>query len=277
MVGAKTKTFFAQRGNRRVTIGRYGLLTVDEARKRAIDELLKLDGRPSTEPAPPATSETITLREGLELMLQTMQAKGRAPKTIKDYVYGVNNYLVDWLDRPLASITREDASKKHHQIAADIASGKYAAVTPKNGKPYTKERHEGSGHSAANGVMRTFRAIYNRAARQYEGFPENPCVNVDWYREEEHDAAIPEKELPRWYADVLGLNNPVRRDYLLFALFTGLRRNNAAAVRWDEIDFDNRSLLVSKFKGRPAFHLPLSDYLINLLKARRNCDITNAV
>ncbi|HEQ59996.1 MAG TPA: DUF4102 domain-containing protein, partial [Firmicutes bacterium] len=276
VVGAKTKTFFAQRGSRRVTIGRYGVLTLDQARTQAKDALLELAGLSPTTPKP-SKAQSLTLKEGLELTLKTMKAKGRSPRTMKDYDYLVNQYLTDWLNKPLASITREDANKKHHQIAEDIAAGKYATVKPKNGRAYTKERSEGSGRITANGAMRVFRAIYNRVARQYEGMPDNPCIAVDWYREEERDAAIAEKDLPRWYAEVMELDNPVRRDYLRFVLFTGLRRESAASVRWDDIDFEGRALLVPKPKGGRAFHLPLSNYLLELLEGRKACELTNTV
>lgn len=122
--------------------------------------------------------------------------------------------------------------------------------------------------------MRVFRAIYNRAARQYEGMPDNPCIAVDWYREEERDAAIPDKDLPRWFAEVLGLDNPIRRDYLLFVLFTGMRRGSAAEVEWDHVKWEDRALYVPNPKGGKdrAFFLPLSDYLIDLLKERQKCE-----
>lgn len=282
VVGARTKTFFAQRGNRRVTLGHYGELTLDQGRDKAKVALLELQGL-----APPTSSrvgalaknQTITLKEGLELTLKTMKAKNRSARTIEDYEYRMNRYLADWLDKPLASITREDVNTRHHQIAADIAAGKYATVTPKNGKAYTKERNEDSGRYQANSVFRVFRAIYNRVARQYEGMPDNPCVAVDWYREEERDAAIAEKDLPNWYADVLGMDNPIRRDYLLFVLFTGLRRGSAASVKWEDVKFEDRALFVPNPKGGKdrAFHLPLSDFLVDLLKKRQECDVTNAV
>lgn len=279
VVGARTKTFFAQRGNRRVTLGHYGELTLDQGREKAKAALLELQGL-----APPSSArvglapknQTITLKEGLELTLKTMKAKGRSARTIGDYEYLITRYLADWLDKPLASITREDVNTRHHQIAADIAAGKYATVTPKNGKAYTKERNEDSGRYQANSVFRVFRAIYNRVARQYEGMPDNPCVAVDWYREEERDAAIAEKDLPNWYADVLGIDNPIRRDYLLFVLFTGLRRGSAASVKWEDVKFEDRALFVPNPKGGKdrAFFLPLSDFLMDLLKKRQECELT---
>jgi site-specific recombinase XerD len=282
VVGTRTKTFFAQRGNRRVTLGHYGELTVDQGRDKARAALLELQGLAppsSARVGAPTKAQTVTLRDGLALTLKTMKAKGRSARTIDDYTRRVECYLGDWLDRPLASITRTDANARHHQVADEIAAGKYATVTPRNGTTYTKERAPDAGRYQANSVFRVFRAIYNRVARQYEGMPDNPCVAVDWFREEERDAALSERALPKWYADVLGMDNPVRRDYLLFVLFTGMRRGAAAAAKWDDVDWKHCELYVPNPKGGKdrAFKLPLSDYLMALLKARRACDVTAAV
>jgi hypothetical protein len=64
VVGVKTKTFSDQRGNRRVTIGRYGLLTVDEARKRAIDDQRCADGKAVIQCLNPFTPAAAAARQG---------------------------------------------------------------------------------------------------------------------------------------------------------------------------------------------------------------------
>lgn len=283
-VGAKAKTFFVQRDingkSVRTSIGRYGVFTVEQAREEARELLMKMTkGINPNKEAQASQSQTVTLKDGLALHLKSMKAKGRSKRTTDDYEYRMTRYLPDWLDRPLASITRTEARERHHKIAADIAAGKYATVTPKNGKAYTKERNEDSGRYQANSVFRVFRAIYNRVAREYEGMPDNPCIAVDWYREEERDAAIAEKDLPNWYADVLGMDNPIRRDFLAFVLFSGLRRGSAASVKWEDVKFEERALFVPNPKGGKdrAFHLPLSDFLVDLLKKRQECELTKTI
>ena len=283
-VGAKAKSFFVQRDingkSVRTTIGRYGVYTVEQARDEARELLLKMSKgfNPNKEDRADR-SLTVTLRDGLELHLMSMKAKGRSARTTEDYTYRMTRYLPDWLDRPLATITRTEARERHHQIATDIAAGKYATVTPKNGRAYTKERNKDSGRYQANSVFRVFRAIHNRVAREHEGLPENPCIAVDWYREDERDAAIAEKDLSRWYADVRGMDNPVRRDYLLLVLFTALRRASAASIKWVDVKWDDRALYIGNPKGGKdrAFHLPLSDFLIDLLKKRQGCELTQTM
>ena len=57
-------------------------------------------------------------------------------------------------------------------------------------------------------------------------------------------------------------------DYLLLVLFTGLRRNEAASLRFDQIDFVDRTLTIPDTKNGEPLTLPLSDYLLTLLERR---------
>jgi integrase len=61
------------------------------------------------------------------------------------------------------------------------------------------------------------------------------------------------------------------RDYLLLTLFTGLRRREAAALTWDEVDFTERviRLPAARAKSGRALELPMPDFVHGLLVARR--------
>lgn len=51
------------------------------------------------------------------------------------------------------------------------------------------------------------------------------------------------------------------RDYLLIALFTGMRRGEIARLRWENIDLVGRSLHIPKTKNGDPLDLPLSTTL----------------
>lgn len=268
VVGKNTKTFYAQRNDRRVKLGRFGELTLDQARTRARDKLLELSG---IAPMGQATSAAVTLREALALTIKTMTARGRSEDTRAKCEYNINKYLADWLDRPLASITKAEANARHHKIAADIRAGKYATVqqtrkkTGKTCRAYTRKAPR-NGEVQANGVMVSFRAVYNRAARAAEAgaeLPPIPTANVDFYKARKSNDAILSKDLPEWYAAACALDNPVRRDILLFGLFTGLRRGTLQEMRWEHVHWETKALLIPNPKGgeERAFILPLSDSL----------------
>ena len=69
--------------------------------------------------------------------------------------------------------------------------------------------------------------------------------------------------------------NPIRRDFYLFLLFTGLRSEEARSVKWNQVDLNRGIVHFPKTKTDP-FNLPLSDFLIDLLKQRKDCEKTNA-
>jgi len=250
LVGAKTKTYVAQRdiGGRtvRVTLGRHGVVTTAKAKSEASEAigLLRRGINPNQQKRA-AQGRSITLQEAVDLYLGGN--KPRAAKTIKGFSDSMRLHLKDWLDTPLAEITRKMVYNRHRRI------GKI------------------SGPYAANATMRAFRAAYNRAMRQHADLPLNPIINVDWFQEYTRDAAIPAEQLSDWHNDIVALPNQIRSDYYLFVLFSGLRRQSAAEIRWEHIDLDNGTLLIPNPKGgaKRAFVLPLSDFLLEVLERRK--------
>jgi integrase len=91
---------------------------------------------------------------------------------------------------------------------------------------------------------------------------------VNWNRENRRTTRVPAAGLKGWHDQVQKLKNSVRRDYLLFVLFSGLRKENAAEPRWEHVDWERRALHVPHPKSQRPFDLPLSDYLVALLRRR---------
>jgi integrase len=274
-VGSKTRTFFAQREVRgksvRITIGRYGVYTVHQARAEARELLMRMSkGEDIRETRRQEQSLGITLREALELNEEGLKAKRRSPHTIAGYRNFIEKYLKDWLDKALVEIPRADARAMHRKIAKDVAAGKYATVKTRHGS-YKKKRSAGDGQSTANATFRAFRAVWNRAMKEHEHLPACPAISVDWFKEGRRTTIIPSDQMPRWYAELRSLPNPLHRDYLLALLFTGLRRTSAAEIKWEHVDLEQRTLFIPNPKGgeERAFTLPLSDYLTDLFTARK--------
>lgn len=77
--------------------------------------------------------------------------------------------------------------------------------------------------------------------------------------------------------DVTSQNRETIRDYLLLALFTGLRREEAARMTWNNVDLKARTLKVTDTKNHQDHTLPLSDFLYALLQQRKNNAINEFV
>jgi integrase len=95
-------------------------------------------------------------------------------------------------------------------------------------------------------------------------------------------SVIKAHELGAWFAavnnlvnDPVGRNREMIRDFLLLALFTGLRREEAASLSWENVDLKAKTLTIPDPKNRQPHVLPLSDFLFELL-TRRHQEISNA-
>ena len=55
----------------------------------------------------------------------------------------------------------------------------------------------------------------------------------------------------------------------MLLLFTGLRREEAMQLRWDQVDLKARTMTIPDPKNREPHTLPLSDFVYNLLVRRQ--------
>ncbi|MFN8554002.1 MAG: tyrosine-type recombinase/integrase [Candidatus Obscuribacterales bacterium] len=243
---------------RRLTLGKHGLLSVATARKKArkLQAMMAAGKDPIYERQKKKVSG-VTLQEVLD---QYLAVRNLRPNTIHSYRYMVSRCLGDWLDLPVVSITREMVEQRHIELRKRTRQGT-------------------SGEAQANTVMHILGALLNSAAANYEveGNPiilQNPVKRLSqnrrWYQERRRQTVVPDHKLPAWYQAVTKLSNQSIRDYLLLLLFTGLRRNEAATLRWEDIDFDSKVLRIRAeiAKNRQEHRLPLSGYL-NILLQRR--------
>lgn len=271
LCSAKTsaKAFVVQRENpakipRRV-LQRLDLLpadySLDEIRERA-KEWLGLLGQ-GIDPAQKKTaSEIDTLADALASYLKLRN--GLRPSTIRDYERAVNLYFADWKDRPLRTLSREMVEARHKEITEGVPAGKYTGA--RRGKTM-------DGQATANGALRVLRLLFNHAIDRDDTIGKNPVrlARGQWHREKRRSGIVKPTELPAFWEGINNLENPIHRDYLKIVLLTGLRRNEAAALTWDEVDFQEKIIRLpgSRAKTHEALDLPMSDLVFDILVARR--------
>jgi len=122
-------------------------------------------------------------------------------------------YLGELQGRKLNSIATDEIEKLHAGIARGIEF---------EGRKY-------GGKGAANRVIELLSAVFNFGKRK-----ENPCDEVARFGETKRQRYLVADELPRFF-DALDQESPVLRDFFKLALWTGQRRANVQAMRWDEI------------------------------------------
>lgn len=245
---------------RRMTLGKYGKLTVEQAR----NEAKKLLGKIATGVDPIAErkemkAKSIALQEVFDAYL--IARKALKPLTVLDYTRLMKQVFSDWASKPLLDISKDMIAKRHREFG---------------------ERSE----ARANSAMRLLRALFNFAAGEYEDAQgrslilENPVKRLShtraWYRIERKQTIIKTGDLPAWYKAVLEVKDErstgkssMLRDYFLLLLFTGLRREEAIQLTWDRVDFKSKTITINDTKNHQSHILPLSNFLFDLLSERK--------
>jgi integrase len=230
-------------------------MTADQARAEAQKHLTAT----SVETAQCTEPSIITLSDVLERFLEVRKLR---PNTIKSYSQVTKRCLKEWLDMPVTAITKHMIQVKHREL--------------------TKPSRQGtSGEVQANMAMRILKTLLNFAANNYESADGHPLITINlvkrlsqnrsWHLQQRRRVIIPDHKLGGWYRAAVALSSKTVRDYLLFLLLTGLRRNEAATLRWTDVDFASKTITVRSeiAKNKCQHCLPLTDFLIVLLSQRK--------
>jgi integrase len=249
---------------RRVTVGPVNALDLDgedgaRARARKVIGEIYAGADPKATAARRARG-AMTLRVALARYLEAR--KDLSPKSTAGYRRSVERHLKPWLDLPLCEISGDMIEERHRTIKRELDRGNDQDGSVKV-----------TGEATANGVMRAFRLLWNFAAERDPDLPANPVrrLRKGWYHVARRERMVRTDQLPAFYAAVDALPSRTAVDYIKLLLFTGLRRNEAAALLWDEIDFAERviRLPAKRTKARRKLDLPMSDFVRDMLVARR--------
>lgn len=253
-----TKVRGAKRQTRRVNIGptSSSMLGIQVARDRAEDVLDQI--RRGIDPKAKAELEPQAAMYTLGETKQRYFVANKKLSAGSKRAYGqIDRYLADWLDKPLSSITAEMAEDRHQKIASDIAqSGRY------------------DGKATANATMVTLRVLWRWAAKRIT-LPASPIARLQdedqWFPKQRRTSRVPAEKLPAFYQAVCAIENRTSRDFLLLLLFTGFRKTEAARLKWTDLDLVQRviTLAAPNTKTKKMVEIPMSDFVYNLLVARR--------
>jgi integrase len=237
---------------KRLTIGRYGELTVDQARDIAKDALH--DARKGEDPVAAKRQARIEERRGITvetfapIYVENARTKGnpakeRTPKkTWKEDERRLNKYVIPAIGKlRLDKVTPADVRRLHNSIA-----GKYEA----------------------NRVLALVSVMFAAAAMldyMHED-ARNPAKGVSAFKEEERDRFVTETEMPRLMAAIMEEANPHLRAAFLLYLLTGLRRGELLALRWKDVDLQRRVIRLAQTKQGKPHTVPLSSPAVAILE-----------
>lgn len=251
---------------KRITLGKYGNLTAEEARKMAKDFLGKVAR--GDNPIAEKQTKQINAKSLRDVFRDYFKArKDLKPRTKTDYHYVLGEVVPDWWDKPINTISREMIAKRHSN----------------HGLSHSKAR--------ANNAMRVLRALFNYAMFEYQAADGQPLITVNpvkylshtraWFRIDRKQTVIKPYQLEAWYNGVVRLveqdtfrNALLWHDYFLLLIFTGMRRMEGASLRWEDVDLLDKTITLKDTKNRENHTLPMSDFLFELME-RRSRDKTS--
>jgi len=203
---------------RRLGLGVYPALSLAQARKAHADKLEALGlGRAIA----PQGRRSMTLADLWDLYLAAHVKQRLRPRTQGQYTDSWTNHIKDALGkRRLVEIIRADVRAMHAEIGATGRT------------------------RAANLAVAVLRSMLSFAIDQ-ELIPEpNPAAGVKLYAEKRRERFLSGEEIARLYAaletDARDRGDWQWHDLVKLLLLTGARRGNVQAMRWQDIDWQNR-------------------------------------
>ena len=228
-----SKTFILERRilgrNRRMTIGPFGPLTVEMARKRA-DELIG-DVARGRDPA----QEKIDIRRAStfgDLCDLYLERHAIRKKTGYEDKQIIETRLSLWKNRKINAVTRADVAGLHAAI------GKTA--------PFR-----------ANRVVSLLRKMFNLARAWGLHTGENPGTGIERFKELPRERFVQPSEMPALLYAIEMEQNPFVRAAFMLMLVTGARRGEVLATKWKDLDLGAGLWYLPHTKANRSHTLPL--------------------
>jgi integrase len=262
------KVFVAQvrigRVQRRVTIGIYGAWTAEKARKRAEEIIHAASAGRDMQREKREARIALTVADLCVEYLEAARAglvmtRFREPKRSTTVVIDegrVARHIVPLIGKvPARDLKRADVQRMADAIARGRTAGTFI------GKPRGRAVVTGGAGTAAR-VVELLGGIYSWAEKRDLVPGPNPAHGVETHRGKPKDRVLSADEL-RVLGKVLDEHEtvmPTATAALRLIALTGLRREEACALRWNEIDLDGYCLRLESTKtgrstrpiGKPA-------------------------
>lgn len=241
------KTFvirYRANGRRRyLTLGRYGVITLFQARELARERLFEVaKGKdPQDDRKRERTGKTFA---DLKRAYIERHAKPRKKSWLKDEQRLDKHVMPKWQSRPVRSIKREDAIDLHERI------GETAPIM-------------------ANRVIAMLSKMFSLAS-QWGYLDEgmiNPVASIEPFPEKSRDRFVTQDEMPKLLVAIESEENPYIRALIWLYLLTGLRKDELRTLKWSDIDLKRSEVRLADTKtGRPHY-LPFPIHAIEILKS----------
>ena len=245
---------------REVTIGPFPILSVFEARDRALKLLKDIqEGIDPKKEKEAGKGRSLTFMEATRKYLEHKRSGEKPVKPStgqKFYLEPFQKHLSEWLQKPILEITQQDVLEAYNRITAN------------NTKATT------SAHVLFRAVKAVFTFTYERLEikdpnpvvilkKENKLVKQKPKNRILW----EHEIAVLYKAL----MNKIGTDpeDTVAADLVLFILFTGCRRSEATKLEWKNVFLDQKYVTFEETKTGVSRSIPLSEAILEVLTRRK--------
>lgn len=250
--------------SRRLSLGKHGIITLQEARKKARKELsAMLEGKDPIVEKKRSEAYGKTLRDITDLYLKDRRdLKESSQQDIRKHL---EKSFASWADRPVVAITRDKVATRFTELS---------------------ERSP----AQANQAFRVLRAILNYARAKYRP-DDNPIIIENpvrilsdaklWNRVPARSRRIPTDKIGAAWNELQTLReDPAQTnvgktiaDIIAFLMLSGARWTEAADLTWDRVNLDEGWWYLPDPKNRNPVKFPLSKVAIDILKGRSRTSV----
>jgi len=226
---------------RMITIGQYGALTLDQAKKEAQKYLV--DVIQGDDPLAVREKERTgnTLKQ---LCAAYVDRHAIKKKSAHADIRRINTHLLPaWGALKASAIKRSDVAAIHAKIGKN------------------------NGEYEANRVLALLSKLFELAELWGfvdEGHP-NPARGVQKFNEIQRDRYVTHEELPILIEAIQNEPNESAKQAIWLYLLTGLRKEELLNARWDNIDTDRNEIKIEDTKNGKSHYLPLSAAALAML------------
>lgn len=215
---------------RRMSLGSYGALTVEQARDLAKVKIGEI--ATGTDPADDRQRRRKSATFG-ELEQLYIDRRAIHKKSASNDLILFKLHLSAWRSRTLTSITKADVCRRHAEMGATGAT------------------------TNANRMVALVRCLFNCAIDWDLFAGVNPASRVKMFKEISRDRFVTPDELPRLWTALQHEPNPFVRGAFFVSLFTGARRSEVLGMQWVDIDIGQSLWRIPITKAGRPHYIPL--------------------
>lgn len=238
----------------RVTIGKHGPFTPEQARtdaKRLLVDMAR--GLNPNQFKKDCAAKGVTLKEAYQTYIASRKL---SETTLRDYDKAMRLGFHDWADKPVTAISRGIVESRFNLLSEKSAA-------------------------QANQMFRFLRALLNFAKEKYASldgeplFPSNPCDRLTalkkWHAIPRRTRYLEPHQIKPWFEALDKLEHDTEhtlKDFCIFVLLTGCREQEAAQLKWENVDLVGGTVSFVLTKNHKTHTLPLGPWLKNLIVQR---------